>query len=169
MKTKKILVVDDEPIARDNLDHILKKAGYLTLLAENGQQAIDLLKQRGGRSRPDRPADEGQGRNGGAERSEKTLARRPRSSSLPATPVSTPPSRRCARGPTTTSPSRSRSTNCGSSSTRRWRRPRCAGRSSTCGSRSPPGPGPPGSSAGARRCRPCARPSTRSPSSTATS
>ena len=45
MKTKKILIVDDEPIARDNLDHILKKAGYLTLLAENGQQAIDLLKQ----------------------------------------------------------------------------------------------------------------------------
>ena len=45
MKTKKILIVDDEPIARDNLDHVLKKAGYITILAEHGQQAIDLLKQ----------------------------------------------------------------------------------------------------------------------------
>lgn len=46
MKTATILVVDDEPIARDNLQHILKKDGYTTLLAENGQEAIDLLKNR---------------------------------------------------------------------------------------------------------------------------
>ena len=45
MKPRKILIVDDEPIARDNLDHILQKDGYLTLLAEDGQQAIDILKQ----------------------------------------------------------------------------------------------------------------------------
>ncbi|MDP3481180.1 MAG: sigma-54 dependent transcriptional regulator [Desulfoprunum sp.] len=45
MKPQKILIVDDEPIARDNLDHILQKDGYLTLLAEDGQQAIDILKQ----------------------------------------------------------------------------------------------------------------------------
>ena len=45
MKTATILIVDDEPIARDNLQHILKKDGYSTLLAENGQEAIDLLKE----------------------------------------------------------------------------------------------------------------------------
>ncbi len=45
MKSRRILVVDDEPIARDNLDHILKKEGYETLLAEDGQQAIDLLRR----------------------------------------------------------------------------------------------------------------------------
>ena len=45
MKTRKILIVDDEPIARDNLAHILKKDGYTPLLAENGQQAIDILKK----------------------------------------------------------------------------------------------------------------------------
>ena len=45
MKTRKILIVDDEPIARDNLAHILKKDGYSPLLAENGQQAIDILQQ----------------------------------------------------------------------------------------------------------------------------
>jgi DNA-binding NtrC family response regulator len=42
---RKILIVDDEPIARDNLAHILKKDGYLPLLAENGEQAIDILRQ----------------------------------------------------------------------------------------------------------------------------
>ena len=45
MKVRKILIVDDEPIARDNLRHILQKDGYTTLLAENGQQAIDSLNQ----------------------------------------------------------------------------------------------------------------------------
>lgn len=41
----KILIVDDEPIARDNLEHIFKKEGYITCLAEDGQQAIDILKE----------------------------------------------------------------------------------------------------------------------------
>jgi DNA-binding NtrC family response regulator len=45
MKTRKILIVDDEPIARDNLAHILKKDGYLPLLAENGEQAIAILRR----------------------------------------------------------------------------------------------------------------------------
>lgn len=42
---KKILVVDDEEIARENIAHILKKEGYLPLLASNGDEAIHLMKQ----------------------------------------------------------------------------------------------------------------------------
>lgn len=45
MKARRILIVDDEPIARENLEHILKKEGYETLLAADGQQAIDLLRR----------------------------------------------------------------------------------------------------------------------------
>ncbi len=45
MENRKILVVDDEAIARDNLAFVLKKDGYFPLLAENGQQAIDILRQ----------------------------------------------------------------------------------------------------------------------------
>lgn len=45
MKIRKILIVDDEPIARDNLAYILKKDGYMPLVAEDGQRAIDILKQ----------------------------------------------------------------------------------------------------------------------------
>jgi len=45
MKPRKILIVDDEPIARDNLFHILKKDRYLPSVAEDGQQAIDLLRR----------------------------------------------------------------------------------------------------------------------------
>jgi DNA-binding NtrC family response regulator len=45
MKTRKILIVDDEPIARENIAHILKKDGYSPLLAENGEQAIEILRQ----------------------------------------------------------------------------------------------------------------------------
>lgn len=45
MKPRKILVVDDEPIARDNLFHILKKDRYLPSVAEDGQRAIELLRQ----------------------------------------------------------------------------------------------------------------------------
>lgn len=44
MDAIKVLIVDDEPIARDNLEHIIKKAGYQTLAAENGEQAISLLR-----------------------------------------------------------------------------------------------------------------------------
>jgi DNA-binding NtrC family response regulator len=45
MKERKILIVDDEPIARDNLAHIITKDGYRALVAEDGQQAIDILKK----------------------------------------------------------------------------------------------------------------------------
>ena len=45
MENRKVLIVDDEPIARENLAHILKKDGYAALVAEDGQQAIDILKQ----------------------------------------------------------------------------------------------------------------------------
>lgn len=45
MENRKILVVDDEVIARENLAFILKKDGYSPILAENGQQAIDILRQ----------------------------------------------------------------------------------------------------------------------------
>lgn len=45
MENRKILIVDDEAIARDNLAFVLKKDGYLPLLAEDGQQAIDILRQ----------------------------------------------------------------------------------------------------------------------------
>jgi DNA-binding NtrC family response regulator len=44
MKTAKILIVDDEPIARDNLAHIINKDGYQTRMAENGEKAIDILR-----------------------------------------------------------------------------------------------------------------------------
>ena len=45
MSTHNILVVDDEPIARSNLAHVLEKEGYLILSAESGDQAIELLKK----------------------------------------------------------------------------------------------------------------------------
>jgi len=43
MNNRKILVVDDEPIARDNLTHIIAKDGYTVRVAADGQQAIDIL------------------------------------------------------------------------------------------------------------------------------
>ena len=45
MKDRKILIVDDEPIARDNLAHIITKDGYSVRVAADGQQAIDILKK----------------------------------------------------------------------------------------------------------------------------
>jgi DNA-binding NtrC family response regulator len=45
MNQRKILIVDDEPIARDNLAHIVGKDGHTALVAADGQQAIDLLKK----------------------------------------------------------------------------------------------------------------------------
>ena len=41
-----ILVVEDEDIARKNLEHILKKEGYDVVSLNNGMQAIELLKFR---------------------------------------------------------------------------------------------------------------------------
>ena len=40
----RILVVDDEPIARENLQHILVKAGYDVRLASNGEEALELIR-----------------------------------------------------------------------------------------------------------------------------
>jgi ATP-dependent Lon protease len=40
-----VLVVDDEEIARMNLEHVLKKEGYAVRTAANGQEALDLVRQ----------------------------------------------------------------------------------------------------------------------------
>ena len=45
MYKRTILVVDDEPIARDNLAHIITKDGHAVLLAANGQEAVDILRK----------------------------------------------------------------------------------------------------------------------------
>lgn len=45
MSEAQILIVDDEPIARQNLEHILRKEGYTTVCAENGGVAIRHLEQ----------------------------------------------------------------------------------------------------------------------------
>ena len=41
-----ILVVEDENIARRNLEHILKKEGYEVITADSGAKALDLLRRR---------------------------------------------------------------------------------------------------------------------------
>ncbi len=41
-----VLVVDDEEIARDNLEYILKKEGYQVSTAANGIEAVNVLKTR---------------------------------------------------------------------------------------------------------------------------
>ncbi|MDQ1330762.1 MAG: ATP-dependent Lon protease [Thermodesulfobacteriota bacterium] len=41
-----VLVVDDEEIARDNLEYILKKEGYEVSTAANGLEALNVLKTR---------------------------------------------------------------------------------------------------------------------------
>ncbi|UJX42957.1 sigma-54 dependent transcriptional regulator [Desulfovibrio sp. JY] len=43
MKRARVLVVDDEPIARENLVHILTKAGHRASAAEDGREALALL------------------------------------------------------------------------------------------------------------------------------
>ncbi len=43
---KKALIVDDEMTNRLILRSLLKKQGYETLEAENGQQAVDLFRQK---------------------------------------------------------------------------------------------------------------------------
>ncbi|NLX19718.1 MAG: sigma-54-dependent Fis family transcriptional regulator [Desulfobulbus sp.] len=45
MTKRKVLVVDDESISRENLTHILTKDGYLIREAEDGQTAISILKE----------------------------------------------------------------------------------------------------------------------------
>lgn len=41
-ETETILVIDDDPIIRNCMEHSLLRHGFNCLLAENGQQAIDL-------------------------------------------------------------------------------------------------------------------------------
>lgn len=43
--SKTILVVDDEPIARDNLAHVLKKCGYEVVVACDGNEAISKMQE----------------------------------------------------------------------------------------------------------------------------
>jgi DNA-binding NtrC family response regulator len=45
MKKVKILVVDDEAIARESLGDWLKDAGYQVLAAENGPQALEVMEK----------------------------------------------------------------------------------------------------------------------------
>ncbi len=45
-RTFRVLVVDDEEIARRNLEHILSKEGYLVATAASGVEALALLAQR---------------------------------------------------------------------------------------------------------------------------
>lgn len=42
---KKILLVDDEPETRTVFETVLKQAGYEISIAENGQQALERVKQ----------------------------------------------------------------------------------------------------------------------------
>jgi two-component system chemotaxis response regulator CheY len=43
---KTVIAVDDSKIMRDMLTFVLQRAGYNVLPAENGADALDLLKQR---------------------------------------------------------------------------------------------------------------------------
>jgi DNA-binding NtrC family response regulator len=45
MKRARILIVDDELIARENLDHVLRKEGYETVAVENGLAAIREIEK----------------------------------------------------------------------------------------------------------------------------
>ncbi|MFH2129621.1 MAG: S16 family serine protease [bacterium] len=44
-KPFKILVVDDEPIALENIEYVLKKERYDVSIASNGEEALDLFEQ----------------------------------------------------------------------------------------------------------------------------
>jgi two-component system phosphate regulon sensor histidine kinase PhoR len=45
LETAKILVVDDERIIREGCSRLLTKAGHEVITAQNGQEALDILKQ----------------------------------------------------------------------------------------------------------------------------
>jgi two-component system response regulator AtoC len=45
MKPGKILIVEDELIARENLNHVLKKEGYDTVAVESGVLAFKELEK----------------------------------------------------------------------------------------------------------------------------
>jgi CheY-like chemotaxis protein len=40
-----ILITDDDPLARETLREIVAPQGYRTLMAESGEEAIDLIRQ----------------------------------------------------------------------------------------------------------------------------
>lgn len=46
MKPAQILIVDDELIARENLEHVLRKEGYEVVAEERGAAALTMLKKR---------------------------------------------------------------------------------------------------------------------------
>ncbi len=52
MAGQKILVVDDEPFIRRSLEFVLKKQGYDVDTATNGEEALELLRNAGGK-KPD--------------------------------------------------------------------------------------------------------------------
>jgi twitching motility two-component system response regulator PilH len=45
MPVKKVLIVDDSPTERHVLTEILQKAGFSVVIAESGEQAIDVARQ----------------------------------------------------------------------------------------------------------------------------
>lgn len=45
-RKSKVLVVDDEEVARRNLEHILKKEGYSVVTAANGMEALEKISQK---------------------------------------------------------------------------------------------------------------------------
>ncbi len=45
MRRGKILIVEDETIARENLDHVLKKEGYDTVAVDSGDKAFKELEK----------------------------------------------------------------------------------------------------------------------------
>lgn len=42
--SKKVLVVDDDPYILMSLEFLMKKSGYEVMVARNGKEAMDLLK-----------------------------------------------------------------------------------------------------------------------------
>jgi len=45
LQTYSILITDDDPAAREILREIVAPQGYRTLMAESGEEAIDLIRQ----------------------------------------------------------------------------------------------------------------------------
>lgn len=44
--TKTVLIVDDDKLTREGLSTMLRSAGHNVIEAEDGEQALDMLKQR---------------------------------------------------------------------------------------------------------------------------
>ena len=40
-----ILITDDDPVARETLREIFEPVGYRTLLAESGEEALDIVRE----------------------------------------------------------------------------------------------------------------------------